>query len=122
MTIKESNSTIDEVENYDVDVQKLYSIFDIKTRLWSTVQCHESKDALWQFLNVIVNTHGAGDVHTHSEDFVVYELGSFDITEGIVSLLDPKQVVTSLSALKKPCPICDKEAEQAAKVLKDVQD
>ena len=103
----------------NVDIQKLYSIFDIKTRLWSTVQSHESRDALFQFLNVVVNTHGAGDVHTHADDFVVYEVGEFDISEGLVTVYDPKQIVTSLSGLKKPCSICQREAEQAAKVLKD---
>lgn len=105
--------------NENIDIQKLYSIFDIKTRLWSTVQSHESRDALFQFLNVIVNTHGTGDVHTHSDDFVVYEIGEFDVSEGLVSVYEPKEIVTSLSGLKKPCLTCQAEAEKAAKVLKD---
>lgn len=118
MTIKESNQFIDDIES-DVDLQKLYSIFDVKSRLWSAVQAHESKDALWQFLNVVVNSHGSGDVHTYADDFVVYELGEFDVTNGDIDLYNPKRIVTTLSALKKPCPICQREAEQAAKVLQD---
>lgn len=94
------------------ELQIVYTMHDIKSRLWSTPQIHESEEALFQFLNVIVNSHGAGAQHTHPEDFVVYEIGTFNEETGELLSYDEKVIVCTLSSLKKECTVCKAEQEK----------
>ena len=100
------------MEEILTEIKIVYAMHDIKTRLWSVPQVHESEDALFQFLDVIVNSHGAGAQHTHPEDFVVYEIGTFNEETGELISYSKKDIVCTLSSLKKECPICKAEQEK----------
>lgn len=92
-------------------METLYSIFDIKTRTWSSPQCHESDDALYQFLNVLINTHGSSPAHSNPEDFVLYKIGIFDPDMGQMHVLEEKELLTTFTPLKKRCEICEKDSD-----------
>lgn len=102
-----------------VPVKPIYSYFDIKTREWSDPQVHETEEALFQFLSLVVNTHGSGAVHTHPEDFVVYEVGTFNPETGSFTVYEEKEMVATLSSLKKPCDVCEAETKKQMEMIEN---
>lgn len=67
---------------------KLYSIFDLKAQTFSSVIC-DTRENLDDYLKFVINDSKTIE-HDHSNDFILYELGDFDMVTGSVQLHDKK--------------------------------
>lgn len=87
----------------------LFSGHDVKSDLWSPPVTMENVDVLEQYLSVMVNSHGNGHYHLYPEDFVFYQIGTFDETTGKVELFKERLFAVNLAGCKKTCEFCPKE-------------
>ena len=78
---------------------KIFSIFDLKSQTFSSLIC-DTRASLDEYLKFVVND-SKSSVADFSSDFVLYELGDFDIITGHVSVLGAdKKAICSLSDYK----------------------
>lgn len=101
----------------ELEITTLYSVYDIKAKLWSTPITFDSDEAMEQYLSVLVNTHGNGHYHLYPEDFVVYKLGYWNEETGEFLPVD-KQVALNVVGIKRPCKYCEKPEDIANESVK----
>lgn len=70
----------------------LFAIFDVKMKMFMSPFCGRNVDsALRQFSDMCNQPNG--HLIRHPEDYVLYEIGEFDVEHGLVSPLNPVHVV-----------------------------
>lgn len=92
----------------------LITLYDVKAEQYSPLQCHESIEAAHQFFSVLVNSHSDLPQHKFPEDFIMYDVGIFEVATGTIHTnLNPVPLGT-LRGLKNECKTCLAEYEKDA--------
>ena len=81
-----------------METLKVYSVYDTKSLTWMT-PITDTPKGFDNYMRFLVNDTKS-EVHTYSTDFMVFELGEFNIMSGNVQLHDEKRALTSLIAYK----------------------
>lgn len=82
-----------------VELEILFSIQDVKSKIWSTPIAFRTEDAFKSYLSYLVNTKGEGHYHKYPDDFIAFELGTFNSETGQIAVLDTPVPMYALSAL-----------------------
>ena len=110
---------MEEFDDLDVQMTSLYTIYDVKAKIYSPPVSFDSTEAFQQYLAVLINTHGTGHYHLYPEDFVAYKIGYWNDDTGEILITD-KKIVVNLAGLKKPCKYCNSPEEIANEQSKQI--
>lgn len=81
-------------------IDQLFAVFDVKMRLFMAPFVGRNVDsALRQFSDMCNNPNGL--MVRHPEDYVLYEIGTFDVEKGVVSAIVPHAVGKALDFVKQ---------------------